>query len=282
MKPGKLFLVLACLLLAGVGAADSNVAPSAPYAWAENAGWANAYADATHGVEVTPAILSGYIWCENVGWICLGDGTPETPPHYSNASATDCGVNHDGAGHLSGYAWGENIGWVVFDTSGAGGSQVTISPSGEFAGYAWSENIGWINMASGYGVELADSDGDDLPDAFETDTGVFVDEYDTGTASYDADTDDDDLNDGDEVNTYLTDPNDDDTDDDEITDGDEINGTFGYVTNPLEEDTDGDTYDDWVEIVAGTDPTDPNDYPGLVHTPALHVPGFEVPRESRR
>jgi len=262
--------MLACC---AVCTADSNVDPAenTRYGWAENAGWADAYADGTNGVEVTPFILSGYIWQENVGWICLGDGTPDTPPQYSNASATDYGVNHDAAGHLSGYAWGENIGWVVFDTSGAGGSQVTISPLGEFAGYAWSENIGWINMASGYGVQLLDSDGDQIPDAFETDSGLFVSEYDTGTASYEYDSDGDDLNDGVEVHTYHTDPNDEDTDDDTITDGDEIHGVYEYVTNPLEEDTDGDTYDDWTEIVEGTDPTDPEDYPGS------GLSGLEVP-----
>jgi len=209
-----------------------------------------------------------------VGWICVGDGTPDTPPHYSNGSATDYGVNHDGNGNLSGYAWGENIGWVVFDTSGSGGSQVTISPAGAFAGYAWSENIGWINMTSGYGVQLLDSDGDQIPDAFETETDVYVNPYDTGTDPADADTDGDRLNDGDEVNTHQTDPTDADTDDDGIDDGDEIDGILGYVTDPLDEDTDGDTYDDLTEINEGTDPTDPLDYPGAGMS-SLQVPRFK-------
>ena len=244
-------VLLAC---AGVCVGESNVDPAADarYAWSENAGWCDAYANGTHGVAVTPAILSGYVWCENVGWLNLGDGAPDGGGQYSNTTAADCGVNHDGAGNLSGYAWGENIGWVVFDTSGAGGSQVSITPAGAFAGYAWAENIGWIDMGSGYGLQLADSDDDGIPDAFETDTEVFVSAYDTGT-----------------------DPGDDDTDDDGLDDGDEVNGTQGYVTNPLEEDTDGDTYNDLAEILAGTNPTDPGDHPAAVGLGSLHVPYFE-------
>ncbi len=44
-----------------------------------------------------------------------------------------------------------------------------------------------------------DSDGDRLDDCFETNTGIFVSGVDTGTDPLDADTDDDDIRDGDEV-----------------------------------------------------------------------------------
>lgn len=44
-----------------------------------------------------------------------------------------------------------------------------------------------------------DADGDRLEDCWETATGIFVDEFDTGTDPDDADTDDDGLADGDEV-----------------------------------------------------------------------------------
>jgi hypothetical protein len=52
-----------------------------------------------------------------------------------------------------------------------------------------------------------DSDGDGLPDAVETNTGVFVSPTDTGSDPFDADSDDDGINDGDEV-ANQTDPND--------------------------------------------------------------------------
>lgn len=44
-----------------------------------------------------------------------------------------------------------------------------------------------------------DTDGDRLDDCFETNTGVFVDAFDTGTDPTNSDTDDDGINDGDEV-----------------------------------------------------------------------------------
>ena len=129
-------------------------------------------------------------------------------PRYTNASASDFGVNHDGSGGLSGYAWGQNIGWLNFDTTGDGGSQVTVSPDGAFSGYAWAQNVGWISFSSGYGAQLADTDGDTIPDAFETNTGTFVSAYDTGTLSTDPDTDGDTYTDGEEVDegTDPTDP----------------------------------------------------------------------------
>jgi len=195
-------------LVAGVGAhALSSVDASTPYAWGQNIGWCNTYADDS-GLAMTPAILSGYLWCQNVGWLNLGDGSPDTPPHYSNTTASDFGVNHDGAGGLSGYAWGQNIGWINFDTTGDGGSQVTVSPEGAFSGYAWAQNVGWINFDSGYGTQLVDTDGDTVPDAFETDTGIFVSAYETGTLASDPDTDGDTYSDGEEIDegTDPTDP----------------------------------------------------------------------------
>jgi len=54
-----------------------------------------------------------------------------------------------------------------------------------------------------------DSDGDGLADCVESDSGVFIDELDTGT-----------------------DPNDPDTDDDGIDDGDEVHGTSGGLDLP--------------------------------------------------
>ena len=58
-----------------------------------------------------------------------------------------------------------------------------------------------------------DSDGDGLPDPIESTLG---------TDPNDADSDDDDVNDGDEVNVYLSDPLDADTDGDNLSDGDEV------------------------------------------------------------
>jgi ELWxxDGT repeat protein len=76
---------------------------------------------------------------------------------------------------------------------------------------------------------LDDGDGDGLDFAAETAAG---------TDPFDADSDDDGLQDGAEVNTHGTDP--------------------------LDADTDGDGFSDGVEIVAGTDPLDPDNFPPAV------------------
>ena len=80
----------------------------------------------------------------------------------------------------------------------------------------------------------ADSDGDGLPDGVETGTGVNLGETDRGTDPLLADSDDDRLNDSEEI-TAGTDP-----------------------SNP---DTDGDGAVDGSEISQGTDPLDPTSTP---------------------
>jgi len=91
-------------------------------------------------------------------------------------------------------------------------------------------------VGAGTAGKCIDSDGDGLLNNVETDTGTFVDANDTGTDPLDPDTDDDGINDGDEVNIHGTDPNNADTDDDGLNDGDEL--TLG--TNPTTPDYDGD------------------------------------------
>ena len=66
-----------------------------------------------------------------------------------------------------------------------------------------------------------------------------------GTNITNPDSDDDGLQDGPEVYTYLTNPLNNDTDADNVTDGDEINT---YFTNPLNNDTDADNITDYAEI----------------------------------
>lgn len=91
-----------------------------------------------------------------------------------------------------------------------------------------------------------DSDGDGLSDYDEVEQHK--------TDPYDADTDDDGLLDGAEVN-LGTDPFNPDTDDDGLTDGAEVNATG---TDPLNPDTDADDLSDGCEV-GGSNPTDPLD-----------------------
>ncbi|MEZ5329587.1 MAG: LamG-like jellyroll fold domain-containing protein [Verrucomicrobiales bacterium] len=91
--------------------------------------------------------------------------------------------------------------------------------------------------------KVADTDQDGLKDGVETGTGVWVSSTDTGTLPTKADSDKDGLLDGAETKT----------------------GTFVSATDtgtdPNKVDTDGDTFGDSQEIIAGSDPTDPNSKP---------------------
>ena len=162
----KICLYLA--LLAGTAAwADTTIDPSAPYTYAANAGWVNAYADGTNGAVIGQSFCSGYLYGSNLGWISLGNGTPTNGYAYSNADGADAGVNHDGAGRLRGLAWSANAGWIAFE--GTGDPRVDLA-SGDLSGYAWGANLGWIRLDGVRTAVLsagADSDGDGIPDPWE-------------------------------------------------------------------------------------------------------------------
>ena len=133
-----------------------------------------------------------------------------------------------------------------------------------------------------------DSDGDEMPDGWEVQYGLNpmdendalldldsdnldnLDEFNYGTIPTDSDSDDDLLEDGDELFIYFCDPTDSDSDDDGLGDGEEILGTFGsegYITNPNNPDSDYDGLSDYIEWTGEvnihfaeelTDPTDPD------------------------
>ena len=64
-----------------------------------------------------------------------------------------------------------------------------------------------------------------------------LEEFQNKTDPFDSDSDDDNLNDGDEVKVHLSDPLDNDSDDDLLLDGDEVNN---HGTSPILADTDDD------------------------------------------
>lgn len=115
----------------------------------------------------------------------------------------------------------------------------------------------------------SDTDGDGLPDSFETtyfghlsfgpdddpdgDGLSNTDEQDEGTDPDDADTDGDGLSDGDEIISYMTDPLDEDSDDDGLGDGKELM----QGTEPDDADSDNDGLSDGAEVnTHGCDPLD--------------------------
>jgi len=99
-----------------------------------------------------------------------------------------------------------------------------------------------------------DSDGDGLLDSVETDTGIFVDENNTGTDPNDPDTEGDDVDDGTEVALEM-DPFSNDTDSDLLLDPEELK----FHADPNLPDTDLDGRSDGDEVhLCGTDPVNPD------------------------
>jgi hypothetical protein len=117
------------------------------------------------------------------------------------------------------------------------------------------QNLTTVNGPDYYkntmGIAVPDPDGDHdgMPDEWEV--TYFTDTTRDGAGDYD----DDELTD---INEYLKSsyPNDTDSDDDGLTDGDEVN-TYG--TNPVLADTDSDSMRDNWEVLYNFDPLDPTD-----------------------
>ncbi|HUW62587.1 MAG TPA: Amuc_1099 family pilus-like system protein [Candidatus Bathyarchaeia archaeon] len=127
-----------------------------------------------------------------------------------------------------------------------------------------------------------DSDGDEIPDWWEhdyrldwenpadagedadTDGLTNLDEYGHLSDPRNADTDEDGLTDGDEVNVHGTDPANSDTSQNGIPDG----WLVAYGLDPLDpdvadQDPDDDGYSNWYEYFGSTDPNNPAEYPSL-------------------
>ena len=130
------------------------------------------------------------------------------------------------------------------------------------------------------GFPQADSDGDQLPDWWELAYGLAANnasdassdtdgdgltalqEFNADTDPTKADSDDDLLSDGDEINDFGTDPNKKDSDSDGLTDAEEL---LDHQSNPLKVDSDGDLVSDYLEVIQyQTDPSDANSKPAAL------------------
>ena len=167
----RLALAVGAVLCACGSGAQTTVDAAYPYAYAANAGWINLRGDTANGLAVGLSFCTGFLWSPALGWIGMGNG-PTNGWSYTQLSASDWGVNHDGQGALTGFAYGANIGWLVFEQT-YGKPRVDLL-TGAMSGYAWSPNIGWIGFSNRFAqARMAslsttpDSDGDGIADAWE-------------------------------------------------------------------------------------------------------------------
>ncbi|ADU21319.1 vWA domain-containing protein [Ruminococcus albus] len=119
-----------------------------------------------------------------------------------------------------------------------------------------------------------DSDQNDICDADEDpdrDGLNFREELDLGTDLFEEDTDNDHLNDGDEVKVHFTDPLVKDTDGDDFVDGYEVN----YNRDPLNPDSDGDGISDGDDIYTITKSSKESDSKVSVEL-TIDIPGKSV------
>ncbi|BDX04830.1 imelysin family protein [Planctobacterium marinum] len=126
--------------------------------------------------------------------------------------------------------------------------------------------------ALGTDYTVADSDNDGLSDGDEINT--------YGTDATSSDSDNDGLSDSDEINTYNTSATQADSDGDGLSDGDEINV---YQTDPNNGDSDGDGLNDGDEVSDGTDPNEAQQAAeftesGLIEAIVdnIYIPTFEL------
>lgn len=175
MKPFHLLTLAGSgLLLTGhsPAPAQSTINGFYRHAYAANAGWIDFRPTAVDGVRVTDTFLSGYAYAANFGWIDFGRGAPANGHTYSNASATDYGVNLSLEGHLSGYAYAANIGWIAFEQE-KGLPRINLR-NGLVSGHAYAANLGWISLATNLSIlatasiHRPDADEDGMPDGWES------------------------------------------------------------------------------------------------------------------
>ena len=174
-KQNFVFITFALTLLFTLhsqrASAATTINSTDKFAYGANIGWINWQGDTANGAVIGEYVCSGYIYSANVGWINLGNGAPTNGVQYQNISASDFGVNHDGAGNLRGFAYGANIGWINFENNG--NAKVNLKTGG-LSGSIYSANCGWISLSNAFAFvktdsirEGLDTDVDGMADAWE-------------------------------------------------------------------------------------------------------------------
>ncbi|MFL2941693.1 MAG: transglutaminase domain-containing protein [Candidatus Poseidoniales archaeon] len=208
---------------------------------------ASGYGDSTgYSIEENTRVvtmLNGHAYAEvlldGIGWLTF-------EPTSSNQCPT-CDMN-------SGATTGEDD-TVVGNGTQPGTDYIMSDSDGDGLSDEYEEGIG----TDPFNI---DTDGDGLEDGAETNTGVYVDDFDTGTDPTTSDTDGDGLEDEYEINgrlktngfNFFSNPFDSDSDNDGLSDGEEcLPLQFNSIrcsgtTSPINHDTDGDGLIDGLEL----------------------------------
>jgi len=286
--------------------------PDGTLAWAKSAGSA-AGSDAGHGIASLPdggCLVSGEFGASAVFGLGEPNQTTLTSAgeldvfvaKYAPDGALDWAIPAGGAqtDHSFGVAYASDNGALV---------------AGHFQGEAtFGEEPSWVALSSAGAWDIfvakfvadQDSDGDGLPDEWEATYGldpfddgstdvsngadgdpdsdglINLDEYQNNSDPNDADSDDDGLTDGDEVNTQGTDPLDEDSDGDGMPDGWEVAMELEPLVDDAAEDPDADGLANIEEYQAGTNPhvdnacTAPDPPSGVSATDGLYDVHVEI------
>ena len=169
----------------------------------------------------------------------VGGGVFHIPTIYKGAIDALVGLDIKASDHVSIFLEPRYI-WAASSIMSGAAAHAGLAFSLGSAGDKDSDGDGLFNRQEkqiGTDKKNPDTDGDGLKDGEEVNT------YHTDPLK--ADTAGDGLNDGAEVREYKTDPNKADTDGDGLKDGEEISR---YKTNPLKPDTDNDGLNDGEEV----------------------------------
>ena len=198
----------------------------------------------------------GDVVADGLTWyhIVVTQDAGDTTTYIDGVAVADNGINHAGP-----VAFGNSN----FQIGAWNGARLLDGRIDEFAIYDSALSAGRVqaHFNASIAVGDADDDGDGLPNDWETANNLDPDDDGTtgetapgrkdGPHGADGDPDDDGLSNRDEL-VRNTDPQDDDSDDDTLNDGDEINI---HGSNPNSDDTDGDDLKDGDEInIHNTDP----------------------------
>jgi len=178
---------------------------------------------------------------------------------------------HNGAGDCFILKLASSDGSLMYSTYVGGeqtekGESITLDELGNIylTGYSWSLDFPTVNA---FDDTINDIFPDcivlKLPDNSDTDGDGLSDhtEVQLGTNRFEADSDGDMLDDGDEMNIHGTNPNNNDTDSDGMPDGWEVQNGFNATVFNANEDPDSDGLENLSEFVHGTDPNN-NDTDG--------------------